>query len=65
MSQSSEIPTLQGTQEGEYLHDLAVIRQQTKQTPLSRDFVDKGPYTQSYGFSSSHVWMWEWDHKEG
>ena len=21
--------------------------------------------SQSYGFSSSHVWMWEWDHKEG
>ena len=27
--------------------------------------VDKGPYSQSYGFSSSHVWMWELDHKEG
>ena len=22
-------------------------------------FADKGPYSQSYGFSSSHVWMWE------
>ena len=21
-------------------------------------FADKGPYSQSYGFSSSHVWMW-------
>ena len=31
----------------------------------SRDyFADKGPYSQSYGFSSSHVWMWELDHKE-
>ena len=28
-------------------------------------FVNKGPYSQSYGFSSSHVWMWELDHKEG
>ena len=27
-------------------------------------FADKGPYRQSYGFSSSHVWMWELDHKE-
>ena len=27
-------------------------------------FADKGPYNQSYGFSSSHVWMWEFDHKE-
>ena len=25
----------------------------------------KGPYSQSYGFSSSHVWMWELDYKEG
>ena len=23
----------------------------------SRDTADKGPYSQSYGFSSSHVWM--------
>ena len=30
-----------------------------------RHFADKGPYSQSYGFSSSHVWMWESDHKEG
>ena len=22
-------------------------------------FVNKGPYSQSYGFSSSHVWLWE------
>ena len=28
-------------------------------------FANKGPYSQSYGFSSSHVWMWELDHKEG
>jgi len=28
-------------------------------------FVDKGAYSQSYGFSSSHVWMWDLDHKEG
>ena len=25
---------------------------------------DKGPSSQSYGFSSSHVWMWQLDHKE-
>ena len=31
----------------------------------SRDFSDKGPDTQSYGFPSSHVWMWELDYKEG
>ena len=28
-------------------------------------FADKGSYNQSYGFSSSHVWMWVLDHKEG
>ena len=27
-------------------------------------FADKGPSSQSYGFSSSHVWMWQLDHKE-
>ena len=25
---------------------------------------NKGPPSQSYGFSSSHVWMWELDYKE-
>ena len=31
----------------------------------SRDyFANKGPSSQSYGFSSSHVWMWELDYKE-
>ena len=28
-------------------------------------FAEKGLYSQSHGFSSSHVWMWEMDHKEG
>ena len=28
-------------------------------------FAIKGPSSQSYGFSSSHVWMWELDYKEG
>ena len=27
-------------------------------------FPNKGPSSQSYGFSSSHVWMWELDCKE-
>ena len=27
-------------------------------------FANKGPSSQSYGFSSSHVWMWELDYKE-
>ena len=28
-------------------------------------FADKGLYSQSYGFSSSHIWMSELVHKEG
>ena len=30
-----------------------------------RHFADKSSYSQIYGFSSSHVRMWELDHKEG
>ena len=37
-------------------------RQHTKK---QRDyFADKGPSSQSYGFSSSQVWMWKLDYKE-
>ena len=31
----------------------------------NKDFADKGPYSQSYGLSSSPVQMWELDHKKG
>ena len=27
-------------------------------------FANKGPSSQSYGFSSSHIRMWQWDYKE-
>ena len=27
-------------------------------------FANKGPYSQNYSFSSSHVWMWQLDYKE-
>ena len=30
----------------------------------SRDITNKVSPSQSYGFSSSHVWSWELDHKE-
>ena len=30
-----------------------------------RYFANKGPSSQSYVFSGSHVWMWELDNKEG
>ena len=32
---------------------------------LKDTFANKGPSNPSYGFSSSHVWMWELDCKEG
>ena len=28
-------------------------------------FANKGQYSQNYGLSSSHKWMWELEHKEG
>ena len=31
---------------------------------LRHHFANKGQYSQSYGFSSSHVWMWELDNKK-
>ena len=37
-------------------------RQHIKKQRL--DFVNKGPSSQGYGFSSGHVWMWELDYKE-
>ena len=27
-------------------------------------FANKGPSSQGYGFSRSHIWMWELDYKE-
>ena len=38
---------------------LDIIKKQT------RYFADSGVSSQSYGFFSSHVWMWVLDHKEG
>ena len=29
------------------------------------NFAIRGPHSQSYGFSSSHIWVWELDYKEG
>ena len=34
-------------------------------TRLMNEIPNKGLFSQSYGFSSSHVWIWELDHKEG
>ena len=32
---------------------------------ILKSFANKGLFSQSYGFSSSHVWMWELDYNEG
>ena len=32
---------------------------------IRHHFANKGTYIHNYGFSSSHVWMWKLDHKEG
>ena len=38
------------------------IRQDVKKQ--SHYFANEGPSSKSYGFTSSHVWMWELDYKE-
>ena len=38
------------------------LRQHIKK--LSHYFANRGLSSQSYGFSGSHVWMWELDYKE-
>ena len=45
--------------EGKLWKTFTVIKKQR------HHFASKGPSSQRYGFSSSHVWMWELDHKEG
>ena len=43
------------------MYEMAII----SSLPLQKHyFTNKGPSSQSYGFSSSHVWTWELDHKE-
>ena len=61
------------TADGDYSHEIrrCLILGRKAMTNLdsilkSRDhyFANKGPSSQSYGFSSSHVWMWELDCEE-
>ena len=61
------------TEDGDWSHEIkrCLLLGRKAMTNLdnilkSRDlFTNKGPYSQSCGFSSSHVWTWELDHKEG
>ena len=51
---------------GKAMTDLDSVLKNRKEKRMQRYHVaNNGPYSQSYGFSSSHVWMWELDHKEG
>ena len=43
---------------------MAHSRWHTECPPKRYHFANKGPSSQSYGFSSSHVWMWGLDYKE-
>ena len=43
----------------------AMINQDSVFKKQQHHFADKGLYSQNYGFSSSHVQMWELDHIEG
>ena len=49
------------------IHLLFAIRAMTNlDSVLKKErhcFANKGLYNQSYGFSSSHIWTWELDHK--
>ena len=55
--------TIWAIREGSWKKSYDQPRQHNKKQ--RRYFANKGPYSQSYGFSNSHVWMWELDHKEG
>ena len=43
---------------------LQVFLQSSNSLPLLANANEQGPSSQSYGFSSSHVWMWELDYRE-
>ena len=60
------------TADGDCSHEIKMLtpRKESYDQPRQhikkerRYFVNKGPYSQGYGFSSSHVWMWVLDYKE-
>ena len=60
------------TADGDYNHEIKrrLLLEEKLQPPRQHIknqrhyFADKGPQSQSYGFSSSHVWLWELDYTE-
>ena len=63
---------LQITADSDYKHEIKRLLPLKESYNIPRQhikkqrhhFADKGPYSQSYGFSTSHVQMWDLDHKE-
>ena len=61
------------TADGDYSHEIKTLAPWKKSYDQPRQhikkqrhyFANKGLSSQSYGFSSCSVWMWELDHKEG
>ena len=61
------------TADGDHSHEINFIAPWKKSYDKPRQhikkqrhyFANKGPSSQSYDFSSSHIQMWELDHKEG
>ena len=61
------------TADGDYSHEIKRHLLLSRKAMINLDsilnkqrhfFTDKGWFSQSYDFSSSHVWMWELYHKE-
>ena len=60
------------TADGDCSHEIKILAPWNKSYDQPRQhikkqrhyFANKGPSTQSYVFSSGHVWMWELDYKE-
>ena len=54
------------TADGDRSHEIKRRKAMTNLDSIlkSRDITNKGPSSQSYGFSSSYVWMWKLDYKE-
>ena len=51
-----------------YFPLILIVKDSQSWQPIKKQrhhFATKDLYSQTYGFSSSHVWMWELDHKEG
>ena len=61
------------TADGDCSHEIKMLAPWKKSYDQARQhirkqkhyFADKGPSSQSYDFSRSHVWMCDLDHKEG